>query len=268
MSQLNSRRPPSAAPLFVVFFALLLIGGCASGPTPGPATPAAGKGRWKLGTGSAQGQVAPWQVAPGDLGTQRLFRVHYEGPEGKVGLKMTLYLQSTEHFRLDAADSLGRRVWSLSVEPGDRAVWLNHRQKEYCRVYSHRRQTFLPIAHLPLQALPNLLLGRLPAEPVGKAEQGDGKVSYRDARGQTWNAQQQDEGGLLWWSLVQEGEAVAWWRRLEKESIFSDRRGGQQVRWRQQVSEALERPPAPLEVPEAYREGACGGVPPQPRVDP
>ena len=203
----------------------------------------------------------------GSFPTQRLYRVSYDGPEGKVGFRLTLYLASREHYRMDAADTLGRRVWSLAVEPGGEALWLDHRQRRYCATRGAREQTFVPIAHLPLEALPRLILGRMPALPAGEVLEGGGKIAYRDSRGQEWNGMLEN-GSLAWWSLLRDGEAVAWWRNHEGENIFSDRRGGQQVRWTEQVRELLETPLSGLEVPEKYREGACGtqlGTPASPR---
>lgn len=199
-----------------------------------------------------------WELPPEAVGTQSLYRIQYQGPEGNVGLKLTLYLAARDHFRMDAADSLGRQVWSLAVEPGDRAVWLDYRQKVYCRVYAAGEQSFVPIAHLPLGALPKLILGRMPAEPSTELAAAEGKISYRDAQGNTWNAQGAGDR-LSWWTLLQDGEPVAWWRDNDGESIFSDRRGGQQVRWRLQVQEAMGGPLRDLDVPDTYREGACGG---------
>lgn len=235
---------PSSALLSILLSILpvFFLGGCAGGPGP---------------VFRHQATDALWMTAAADLGTQSLFRVQYQGPEGKVGLKLTLYLPARDQFRMDAADSLGRKVWSLAVEPGDRAVWLDHRQKLYCRVYAAGDQSFVPIAHLPLGALPRLVLGRMPATPSGPVAEGGGKISYQDDQGHTWNGRT-EEGRLAWWTLLQEGEAVAWWRFADGESIFSDRRGGQQVRWRLQVQETMPEPLRPLEIPSSYREGACG----------
>ncbi len=199
-----------------------------------------------------------WQLPESSFPSQRLYRLQYDGPEGNVGLRLTLYLAGRNHYRMDAADSLGRRVWSLSVEPGDRAVWLDHRKKLFCRVYAASEQEFVPIARLPLVSLPNLMLGRLPEIPASELLEGEGKISYRDAKGRTWNAQGNNEGELSWWSMLEGGEPVAWWRKVEEQHVFSDRRGGQQVRWTEQIREPLETPLRPLEVPGTYREGACG----------
>ena len=199
-----------------------------------------------------------WQLPASSFPSQRLYRIQYDGPEGNVGLRLTLYLAGTHHYRMDAADSLGRRVWSLAVEPGDRAIWLDHRKKVFCRVYAASEQAFVPIAQLPLVSLPNLMLGRLPEVPASELSEGEGKISYRDAKGRTWNAQGNELGDLTWWSMLEGGEPVAWWRVVEGQHVFSDRRGGQQVRWTEQIREPLQTPLRPLEVPAAYREGACG----------
>ena len=204
-------------------------------------------------------EKAGWQLPSDAFPTQRLYRVHYDGPEGKLGFRLTLYLMAESHYRMEASDTLGRRVWSLAVDPDDRAVWLDHRNETYCRTFGRKGQSFVPIAHLPLAALPRLILGRLPAPPANErqAQLGGGKLAYVDAAGQTWNGQLGTDGRLAWWSLVEDGEAVAWWRFVEGESIFSDRRGGQQVRWREQVRESLARPAEPLAVPDGYRQGVC-----------
>lgn len=216
-------------------------------------------------TGVAQifGRSAPtvqaWNLPPEVYPSQRLYRVRYQGPEGKLGFRLTLYLASPEQYRMDAADTLGRQVWSLAIEPDDQAVWVDHRREEFCRTRGASEQTFVPIAYLPLEALPRLILGRMPARPLGEVEMGEGKIVYRDDQGQTWNGVE-SEGQLEWWSLLREGEAVAWWRRHGDENIFSDRRGGQQVRWTEQVAETLATPLESLEIPERYREGICGSA--------
>lgn len=224
-----------------------------------------------LGCATAENLLRPapapeseaWQLPAESYPTQRLYRVRYDGPEGKLSFRLTLYLVADGHYRIEAADTLGRRVWSLGLEPDGRAIFLDHRAEVYCRSFASRGQNFVPIAHLPLEFFPHLLLGRLPAEPADPraAEVGGGKLVIRDAAGQTWQGQLGEEGRLAWWSLLQSGDAVAWWKWIDGESVFSDRRGGQQVRWKEQVREALGTPPAPLEIPDAYREGVCVPVP-------
>jgi hypothetical protein len=64
---------------------------------------------------------------------------------------------------------------------------------------------------------------------------------------------------------VEGGEAVAWWKLKEDgdegNQIFVDSRRGQQLRWTQQVREALKKPLEPLEVPPNYELGECDASP-------
>ncbi|MEO1368759.1 MAG: hypothetical protein AAFX50_16410 [Acidobacteriota bacterium] len=200
-----------------------------------------------------------WQLPVDAYPSQRLYRVSYQGPEGKASFRLTLYLVADGRYRMEAADTLGRRAWSLGVEPGSRAVFLDHRNELYCTAAGGAEQSFLPIAHLPLGQLPQLILGRIPATPATELAQGAGKVSFRDASGQLWNAEA-TAGELSWWSLIDDGDAVAWWRRMDERLVFSDRRGGQQVTWREQVAEQLVKELTPLTIPDDYREGACGNA--------
>ncbi|MEM6797841.1 MAG: hypothetical protein AAF725_27985, partial [Acidobacteriota bacterium] len=235
----------SGAPLPALAIALMVFTGCA------------GSSISLLPGSSRTPEVEPmWRLPADAYPTQRLYRANYQGEEGKLGFKLTLYLADAERYRMEAADTLGRKVWSLDYDPATRATFLDHRQELYCTSTGGGRQTFVPIAHLPLAALPRLILGRMPGEPEGEVAEAEGKISYVDARGQRWNGLAEN-GALSWWSLILDGEAVAWWRRGERRFIFSDRRGGQQVTWREQVSEALGRPREPLVVPPAYPKGVC-----------
>lgn len=277
----NPRPPRSALALLALACVAVLGLGCATGGAGAGGTGGGGAGKGqgpgaggdgvthggsegrsmgqrfgRLFTQSPEGPD-PWRLPPGVYPSQRLYRVQYQGPEGKLGFRLTLYLASPRHYRMDAADTLGRRVFSLAVEPDDRAIWIDHRAKLYCLTRGASEQTFVPIAYLPLEALPRLILGRMPARPVGEVLQAEGKISYRDDQGQLWNGLEKD-GELAWWSLLRDGEAVAWWRLNGEENIFSDRRGGQQVRWTEQVRETLGEPLASPEVPDTYREGVCG----------
>ncbi|MCP4656872.1 MAG: hypothetical protein GY856_15790 [bacterium] len=200
----------------------------------------------------------PWEISAESYPTQRLYRVKYDGPEGRLGFKLTLYLEGEARFRMQAADSLGRKIWDLSVDESDRALWLDHRRKRYCQARGASRLALVPLAHLPLAALPKLLLGRMPATPAADLRRTKDVVSYLDARGQLWNGALAD-GRLQWWTLVEAGEAVTWWRRDGDAGIFGDLRGKVTLRWREVIREPLARMPARLEIPPRYGEGACGG---------
>ncbi|MEL7058466.1 MAG: hypothetical protein AAGN46_00410 [Acidobacteriota bacterium] len=203
-----------------------------------------------------EGLPEPW-VIPGDaFPTQRLYRVHYAGPDGEVSFKLTLYLERSDRYRMDAADSLGRKAWSLALEPGGSALWVDHRGRATCRVASAAEQSFLPLAHLPIAALPRLVLGLIPAEPSDDLRRTADRVSFLDDRARLWSGQI-EAGTLRRWTVTEAGEPVAWWSLEGDEGVFSDRRGRRQVRWSEQVREPLARPVQPLAAPDSYRWGDC-----------
>lgn len=205
----------------------------------------------------------PWELPPEAAATQRLYRIRYQGPEGHLTFKLTLYLDADRQFRMQAADPVGRQLWSLSVDAEDRALWLNHREGEFCRAGGATALAIVPLARLPLVALPKLLLGRFPVRPAAELERSEEEVSFRDAAGLTWHGALED-GSLRWWSMVEGGEPVAWWRREgEAGGIFSDRRGQQQVRWGEVVHEPLLGRLEPEPIPPHYREGVCAVAAPE-----
>ena len=234
------RRTPAR---WLLALALAWIAGCASSGGPLPKVVAAGE--------------SPWELRAGAYPSQRLFRVRYEGPDGKAGFKLTLYLATPAHYRMAASDSLGRQLWTLQVDEAGSAVWLDHRNREYCRAEGADRLVVVPLAHLPLVALPRLLLGRLPADPVANLVRAPEHLSYLDLRGQQWTAVVRD-AEVEWWSLEDLGETVAWWRRDGDGGDFSDARGSRRVTWRQIVGETVEQSLAPLAVPPRFVEGDCG----------
>lgn len=197
----------------------------------------------------------PWRLPATAYPSQRLYRVKYHGPEGDAGFKLTLYLEAESEYRMLASD-LGRKLWSLSVDGQGDALWLNYREKRYCRADATTELRFLPLADLPLASLPRLLLGRLPAEPVADLARGERNVTFLDARGFRWNGEL-DGDRLQWWSLVEGGEAVVWWRREEHGGVFSNPRGKQEVRWREVVREQLRSPLAEVEIPAKFSPGDC-----------
>ncbi len=230
---------------WILIASLILVAGCAT------------TGNVFLGPRSVAAE--PWHLPEDSFPSQRLYRVKYHGPEGEAGFKLTLYLEAEAKYRMLASD-LGRKLWSLSVDGQGEAVWLDYRRKEYCRADAASELRFLPLADLPVDSLPKLLLGRLPAEPAANLARGERNVSFLDARGFHWNGEL--DGDLLkWWSLVEAGEAVVWWRREDSGGVFSDRRGAQEVRWREVVREQLRRPLGAVEIPGRFSRGDCGKAP-------
>ncbi len=191
--------------------------------------------------------------------SQRLYRISYQGPDGSLSFRLTLYLVDRNSFRMEAADGIGRRIFSLELNAEGRALWLDHRNQLFCRLSKDALPRDLPLAKLPLEALPRLLLGFMPATPAREVAQDSGKISYRDAAGQEWSGSRDVAGVLEWWTLAENGEAVAYWQRHAEENIYSDRKAGLQVRLQEQVVEPMRQLPAAVEIPAGYREGTCGG---------
>ncbi len=197
----------------------------------------------------------PWDLPSDSYPTQRLYRVKYLGPEGDAGFKLTLYLEGPNRYRLLASD-LGRKLWSLSVDNQGEALWIDYRGKEYCRSDAAGELRFVPLAGLPLIAMPKLLLGAIPAKPATGLNRSIDRISFLDDRGQLWNGGFVDER-LEWWSLVESGEVNVWWRRQGRGGTFVDRPGGQRVSWTEIVSEVLDAPLAAVPIPAKHHEGRC-----------
>lgn len=242
-----SARPPwPAAGWPAAALVLLLVLAACAGGILAPRAPAAPG-------------IEPWMLPPAAAPTQRLYRVRYEGPEGKLSFKLSVYLEREGRFRLQASDVLGRKLWALAVQGDGQALWLNHRDETFCHTDARRGLVFIPLTRLPLEAVPRLLLGRLPEPPFDDLRRNETDVSYRDVRGREWTAGLDADGTPERWSLLEDSEPVAWWQRGEGagESLFSDRRGGQQVRWREVVREPLEGVMPREVVPEGYTQAAC-----------
>lgn len=207
----------------------------------------------------AAGEEA-WRIPRAALGSQRLFRLRYDGPDGEVGLRLTLRLAAANRYRLSANDLLGRAVWSLAVET-EEGLWLDHRNHEYCRFTGAIELDALPLSPFRFTALPTLLLRRLPEPPARWIEPG---AEYLDAEGKRWSYRSVD-GKVVQWMVRQGGEPLAWWNGEGKESILSQRRGsaragvesnlqgGLQIRWREVVRERMAILPPPPVIPEGYR---------------
>lgn len=253
----------AAAALLAVVAALLA--GCVSASQPrrtpppgsGPAeSGAAGPGAAGSGVaGEVSAGAAAWQIPPAELGTQRLFRVHYDGPQGEVGLRVTLWLADTERYRVSAADALGRAVWTLSIADGN-GLWLDHRQESYCRFRGAIDLAAVPLSPFRFAALPALLLGRLPEPPAVPPTAG--QREYRDADGKRWTFTEAD-GRVVAWTVWRGGEPAAWWNGRGDEAILSERRDQVQLRWRQVVREALPALPPEPELPASYVLACDGG---------
>lgn len=228
----------------------MVLTGCAGARRP-PATPAAGAA-----------EALPWELPAAAYPSQRLYRLHYDGPEGEGALRLVLRLAGPDRYRLTIADRLGRPLYTLDSGDGG-GLLLDHRERLACPLDPDLRLPELPLESLPLSSLPAVLLGRVPAAPARgeRPEPGAPKVSYRDAQGRRWSAEAGGAGGApVSWILWQAGEPVVWWRRAGGESLLSDRRRGVQMAWRETGAEPLTQPLPRPAAPDGYAPAECGSI--------
>jgi len=242
--------------------AVLVIVGCATaGRAPAPLPVEEG--------------TEPWEMPAAALGTQRLFRVSYDGPDGDGSFRLTLRLAGADRYQVVAVDPLGRSLWTLDAE-ADEGLWIDHRARAVCRLTGSFDVVASRLTPFPLAALPSLLLGRLPEPPAAGEEgepesgveptAGDGRrLDYRDASGRRWTAILGPAGPRSW-SFAEPGDetpSVFWSRAEAGEAYLSDRLRGVQLRWRETVAEPLAAL-TPLAAPPGFAEVACDELYPEP----
>lgn len=203
--------------------------------------------------------LEPWQVPAEALGTQRLFRARYDGPEGGGGFRLTLRLVRPDRWQAQG-NALGRKLWSLEADGGE-GLWIDHRKDVFCRLEDRLELAGSLLAPMPFRAFPALLLGRLPEPPAsgGVRRLPGGDIVYAGGDGRRWRAQV-EAGTVRGWSLAQDGRAVAWWQIQGDEAILSDHRNGVRLSWRPVVQEALAQALKPLVPPPGYRAVECRGL--------
>jgi hypothetical protein len=200
---------------------------------------------------------APWEIPPSALGTQRLYRAAYAGPEGDGSFRATLRLLTAERFDLRVVDRLGRALWTLRVEGAD-GWWLDHRRDVACRDLALLELPGLGDGPVDARGLPPLLLGRLPAAGEAAPAAVAGELELRDAQGRRWSVALA-EGQPDRWALWDAEGPVWWWSRDGRGGVLSGREG-RQLRWQEAVVEPLGGLPAAAPPP-GVRED-CG--PPSP----
>lgn len=251
-------------------------GGCAtaarppaSSPPPPPALPSPPSSTPVPTPAPAADEpaVAAWTLPASELGTHRLFRVHYEGPEGEGSFRLTLELEAADRYRARAVDLLGRPLWSLSFYQS-RGQWIDHRAEVHCRLVDRLDLAGLPLAPFPLTLLPPLLLGRLPEPPApGTTPRRDGdELTFVDRFDRRWTAGlAAGSAAVERWSLRAAADGalpqLSWLRVPGGEAILSDRKNAVQLRWREVVEQPLAEPlPAAgseSPPPSGYREVSC-----------
>jgi len=217
--------------------AIVAASACASAPAPVASPPS-----------------APGPGLPVATGEQHLFRLTYDGGEGRASLRVVLRTTSTDRYQVGVSDVAGRKVWALDYS-ATRSVLVDHREKTFCVSGPDLRLSEVHPDELPLSALPRVLRGELPIETDSDALEAAGGAGYLDTAGRKWKATL-EAGVLASWTLSDgEGPSV-WWIRQGDGGILS-RRGGEQYRWSRIVSEPTDEPLADI-VPEGFREGFCG----------
>lgn len=204
--------------------------------------------------------AAPWDLPAGTVPSQRLYQGSYEGPEGGGTFRATLRLAAPDRFRLDAADRLGRLLWTVGVD-GASAWWVDHRAGVWCPDLSRLALPGLGRGPVPATALPSMLLGVLPARSAETtaAPVANGELEIRDAAGRRWRATLAG-GRVNTWTVADRDQPVWWWRRQGKGGILSQRQG-RQLRWQEVVAEPLRDELPPRVIPAGYRE-SCDEPPP------
>ena len=253
----------------------LVLSACAAAPPPGSPGPGAGSGR----VGAA---ARPWEIPAEEFPSQRLFRMRFEGADGDGVLKVALRLESPERYRLTLSDRLGRTVYTVDHAPG-RGWLLDHRERRACRLGAGLHLEGVPLEPFAVEALPAVLLGRLPAAPADAGRSwsragpaaGGGALDFRDRLGRRWTADTVDAGpgkggpggagtepAIGSWVLWRKGEPVLWWRRIRTgsggEVLLSDRVRGVLVRWSEIAREPLGGPLPEPGPPAGFGVGACG----------
>lgn len=185
-----------------------------------------------------------------ELGTQRILRAQYDGPEGKGGFRLVLRLEAAERYDLTAVDGAGRTLWRLRARPTG-GLFEDVAAERYCRLDTAAHLPGGLGLDLPLGALPKVLLGRLPlgAEPPA----GSGSATEGDRRW-TWTVA---AGELERWTLWRDGQPAVWWSRRGAEATLSVRGRATQVRWQTAVREPIGRALEDLVPPAGWEEGAC-----------
>jgi hypothetical protein len=173
---------------------------------------------------------------------------------------MTLRLVSPLRYQLQAVDPVGRSLWSLDAANGA-GLWLNHRNRTYCRFEGKFEVSGVPLGPFPLLSLPSLLLGRVPAEPAAGSPTAAPRgraFDFRDSANRRWSGSLGEEGVVLSWTLAEGSTPKVWWLRRDDWAILSDRERNIQVRWREVLRESLNQEPPPLEPLAGYRQTLCG----------
>ena len=253
------RRP---LPLLLLLGLACLVGGCASTGAGGGAPAVAGV---------PAPVAAPWEIPKREWRTQRIVRMHYDGPDGNGTLRLVLRFEDPERFHVSASDRLGRRWWDLNVQAGSALVlWV--RERTFCRYRGDLEVPALSLGPVPAGAVAALLMRRLPAPPAdaavwdrataAAARGGSVEIAFADARGRRWTAAAGPSGPSRWTLWRDDRERASWTRDVQGAARLVESEGGLELRWRQQrPATGLAGPLPAQEIPSGSVPGRCGPDP-------
>lgn len=186
-------------------------------------------------------------------GRQVLLRARYRGVDGRGRLRLTLRRMVDGSFRLNAADVMGRPLWSFGSSAGE-SLLIDHRRHEYCLLAGDVVVRAIALSELPVSTLSRVLLGELPFVDGGVGDSGE--MDVVDGAGRRWTAKRGDDGHPVTWTLWDEDQPLVWWQKTGDGAILSHR-GGAQVTWTLIADEPLKVRLPILEVPTDYQVGQC-----------
>ena len=187
--------------------------------------------------GTSSAVTASGGFEASDLSTQRILRARYQGNAGQGSFRLVLRVGAADHYEVTASDLLGRQLWAFSVQGGG-LRFVDHRGRRACEADQRfQLEAAVALSSIPLEALPAILLGRLP--PGLRSDPGDDTGSrFLDGQWRLWTLLR-EESTIVGWTLWEKEEPLIWLQHRDGSGILSSRQGSQ-LRWRQTLIEDLE----------------------------
>lgn len=177
-------------------------------------------------------------------GRQSLYRIQFDGADGKASFRLLVKRASDLRFDLAASDPFGRTLWALQVVEGE-GTWFDFRARRVCEIGRRFRLEALQLPELPLETVPRILA----AEPP--------HAEGRDADARTWSLVRGADGALLGWELS--GPEMATLRcELEPGGMAGTLIGeSSRLRFRRVTEEPLAAPLALRQPAADFTRGDC-----------
>jgi hypothetical protein len=202
------------------------------------------------GTGRAG---APSTAAAGEP-LQLLLRAELADGADRATVRLTLRRWRADRFELEAADVVGRRLWSLAVA-GEGGLWRDARGAATCRLAAggpvRLGELVVPLAP---RALPVVLLGGLPVAlpPDAREEVAEARaVQFVDDSGGRWRVVLAPGGQAVSWRLELGNDSALEWERDGERQRLRTRSPRLEISWSEAARERLARPAPPWVEPDA-----------------